>query len=67
MAEITDTERLDFLMESGMFILSNEGARDGYWLSFVDDEGDLSVQVENHKTPREAIDAAIREQKERGS
>jgi hypothetical protein len=65
MAEFTDAERLDFLIENRAYVVSNPDICDGYWLEDVDITGQVWVYQTEHNTPREAIDAAILAQKER--
>lgn len=53
--EITDTERLEWLIESGMSIVAGISA---YWLS---ENKETYRKGGKYKTPREAIDAAMKE------
>ena len=56
---LEDAARLDFLIEQRAYVVSDPDACPGYWLHFVHKEtGKCWAQVDEHPTPRAAIDAA---------
>ena len=57
--ELSDTQRIDFLIDERAYIVSDADACDGFWLHYLFPDGSTWVQVTAHDTPREAIDAAI--------
>ena len=65
MKEITDTERLDFLIENRVSVISNPDICDGYWLEEVNSSGQVWVYIKEYGTPRDAIDAAIKSQEQK--
>jgi hypothetical protein len=56
---LEDAARLDFLIEQQASVVSDPDACPGYWLHFLDKEtGKCWAQIDEHPTPRAAIDAA---------
>ena len=53
-----DAARLDFLIEQRAYVVSDPDACPGYWLHWARPDGSTWVQVDEHPTPRAAIDAA---------
>ena len=56
-----DSERLDWMIEQGAYVVSDPDCCDGYWLKYPRKDGTLWTQVTEHETPRAAIDAAMGE------
>ena len=52
-----DAARLDFLIEQRAYVVSDPDACPGYWLHWARPDGSTWVQVDEHPTPRAAIDA----------
>ena len=59
-----DAARLDFLIEQRAYVVSDPDACPGHWLHWAMPDGRTWVQVDEHPTPRAAIDAARAAQKE---
>lgn len=56
---LEDAARLDFLIEQRAYVVSDPDACPGYWLHFFHKEtGKCWAQIDEHPTPRAAIDAA---------
>lgn len=53
-----DVARLDFLIEQRAYVVSDPDACPGHWLRWARPDGSTWVQVDEHPTPRAAIDAA---------
>ena len=53
-----EAARLDFLIEQRAYVVSDPDACPGYWLHWAKPDGRTWVQVDEHPTPRAAIDAA---------
>lgn len=53
-----DVARLDFLIDQGAYVVSDQDTCTGYWLHWARPDGSTWVQVDEHPTPRAAIDAA---------
>ena len=53
-----DAARLDFLIEQRAYVVSDPDACPGHWLRWARPDGSAWVQVNEHPTPRAAIDAA---------
>ena len=53
-----DAARLDFLIEQRAYVVSDPDACPGHWLRWARPDGSEWVQVNEHPTPRAAIDAA---------
>ena len=53
-----DAARLDFLIEQRAYVVSDPDTCTGYWLHWARPDGSTWVQVNEHPTPRAAIDAA---------
>lgn len=54
-----DAKRLDFMIESRAYVVSNKSYCDGYWLHYAVPRGTTWVQASAYKTPRAAIDTAM--------
>ena len=55
---LEDADRLDFLIEQRAYVVSDPDACPGHWLRWARPDGSTWVQVDEHPTPRAAIDAA---------
>ncbi len=53
-----DVARLDFLIDQRAYVVSDPDACPGHWLHWARPDGSTWVQVDEHPTPRAAIDAA---------
>ena len=53
-----DAARLDFLIDQRAYVVSDPDACPGHWLRWARPDGSTWVQVDEHPTPRAAIDAA---------
>ena len=56
--DAADTVRLDWLIEQRAYVVSDPDSCQGYWLEWAYLDGSTWVQVDEHETPRAAIDAA---------
>ena len=56
--DLLDAARLDFLIDQRAYVVSDPDACPGHWLHWARPDGSTWVQVNEHPTPRAAIDAA---------
>jgi hypothetical protein len=55
-----DAERLDFLVANSAYVISDVSCCDGFWLNYKRPDGSIWAQATEHRTPREAVDAAMK-------
>ena len=56
---LSDSKRLEYLIDHRAYIVSDNSCADGYWLNYARIDGSTWVQIDEYATPRAAIDAAI--------